>query len=152
MIRYQRTQDLELVRSILTHPELYDWMGDDFTPERPYFEPNPDPRIWYLLCFDGEELLGLLMFVPQSHVLWDVHCSLLPSARGKTAEAARGAFRWMFALTHCRRIVAAVPRFNRPAAALCRIAGLKLYGVNPKAFLRRGSLHDLLLYGISKDS
>jgi RimJ/RimL family protein N-acetyltransferase len=148
---YTRTADLDLVRSILTHPRIYPWAGDDSAPAAEGFQPNPDDRIWYVLVHDGVELLGLLVFLPHVSVCWEVHCALLPCAWGpRTAEALSGAFGWIWARTECRRVVAAVPAGNKLACRLAFRAGMDVEGVRPGSWLKRGRLEDLILFGIGK--
>lgn len=151
-VTYERTTDWNLIKEIVTHPRLYTWATDDFSPPASEFEPNNDPRIWYLIVWsDSDHRLGLLTFLGQSTVLWEVHCCLLPSCWGRSAEALTGAFDWIFGNTSAQRIVATIPIYNRLALKLAEAADMKLYGANPKSFMKNGELHDTLLFGISKE-
>ena len=38
-MEFGRTNDLALVTKILTSPDVYEYMGDDYTPPREEFEP-----------------------------------------------------------------------------------------------------------------
>jgi RimJ/RimL family protein N-acetyltransferase len=55
----------------------------------------------------------------------------------------------MFAHSPCRRIVGATPANNRLALRFAIACGMEHFGTNPKAFLKNGVLHDLILTGIS---
>jgi hypothetical protein len=150
MIRYERTFDYSLIREIMTHPKLYGWASDDTSPKREEFRPIQDSRIWYVLAYEGDALLGMFMYVPQSAVCWEVHCCLLPAAWGKHSRVALAhSFRWIWALTSCRRIVASIPAYNRLAVKLARLAGMTEYGRNAASFLKHGSLHDQICFGVS---
>src|SRR3954469_1709775 len=120
MLTFERTEDLELVRSILTHPRIYPWITDDACPPAAEFYPLDHPAVWYVLvreqlCGAAREL-GLLMFVPQGAACWEGHTCLLPIAWGRrAAAAAAGAAEWIFEQTSCSRIVTTVPAYNRLA-------------------------------------
>lgn len=142
---FEATHDATAVRSILL-AELKN-IGDDFTPSAECYEP-PEGR--YLIARENEEILGFWFFAPQTHVCWEVHIVLQPTCRGRRGIAlTRAMLAWLWAHTECRRLVAAVPAYHRAAARFCALMGMERIGVNRKAFLRRGQLHDTVLFGIS---
>lgn len=150
VLTFERTFDFALVRRLITSPIGYSAAGDDFAPKVSEFFVNEDPRIWYVAAKDGPQLLGAFLFLPQSNVCYEVHLALLPT-RGRGALALRFAIAWMFANSPARRIVGAVPAFNRLANRCAERAGMTEYGTNFKSFQKGGELHDLTLWGISKE-
>jgi len=148
---FKRTSDLALVRHILTEPEAYASSGDDYVQERSWFRVNEDPRIWYVLpVFDEALVLGLIMFLPRSCVLWEVHLVLLRvrhRPRGRFILA--GALRWMFEESSALRIIAEVPACNRLAVRLASQV-MTGFGVNPHAFMKGGVMQDLVQFGVDK--
>ena len=147
---FKRTHDFELVRQVFTHPAIYRYMGDDYAPTPEAFEVHTHPCIWYVEARDADGLLGIVSFVPQSRVCWEMHLALLPEARGKRSrELGRLIYRWVFANTECRRIVAGIPETNRLAIAWARRAGMVEFGRNQAAFLTGGRLVALVLVGMS---
>src|SRR6476646_10149641 len=104
-MRFERTRDMALVRSVLTHPRLWDSITDDFSPKREWVHPVDHDSVWYVAVYDGAEFLGLWMCVFLSPILVDIHTCLLPAAwgtRGKIASLEMSA--WLFANSTCRRI------------------------------------------------
>lgn len=151
MITFRRTCDYRLIHEILTDPSIFPTIGDDFTPSIEEWNPVVDSRLWYVLAYDFDLLLGLFMFIQQSTVLYEMHVALLPEGRGKPGfDAGAGVVAWIFQGTPCRRIVGAIPAFNRPAFAYALRIGMQTYGVNEKAFMKNGALVDLVLVGISR--
>jgi len=148
-MHFERTHDLDQVRRILTHPTQYRWATDDAAPAPEQFRPNGDDRIWYVLALDPDATLGILSFLPQNAICWEVHCALLPVAWGRSHQALRGAIEWVFEQGECRRVVASIPAYNRLAVALAITAGMSSYGRNERSFLKDGRMHDQLLFGIS---
>ena len=155
MITFERTHDLELVRSILTHPRIFDKISDDYSPPASEYRPVESEAVWYVIARDvqeaGTDTLGLWMFVPQNGVCWEVHTALLPVAWGDIGlEAARELPAWIWAHTPCRRIVTNVPVSNRLALHFAMRAGMRVYGVNEKSWQKDGQLWDQVCLGISE--
>lgn len=143
---------MELVREVMTHPRVYPWIGDDGSPAREEFRPNDHPALWYVLAFDGEDLLGLWLFVPLNAITWEAHTCLLPGhgfRRGR--QAGKEVIEWLWANTPCERLVTSVPTYNRAALQFAKAAGMQEYGRNPQSFLKDGRRHDQILLGIGRN-
>jgi|SRR5579872_80790 len=150
-LSFERTKNYNLIRSIVSHPEVYKHVADDFSPKREDWVPIENDAVFYLLVKDGEEVLGVFTLVPHNAICWEVHTCFLPSAWGpRIKDAGRGGHEWIFANTECRRITTEVPEYNRIALRYAKQNGMEQYGVNPKSFMKTGTLHDVILLGVSK--
>jgi RimJ/RimL family protein N-acetyltransferase len=154
VIRFERSFDYELIRSILTHVRIWPFISDDGSPPVEEYKPIEHDAIWYVIVRDvhdeGTDLLGLWMFHPQNAVCWEVHTCLLPAAWGERGQFAASLLpAWIWANTPCRRIVTNVPTTNRLALHFAIKAGMKIYGVNEASFLKRGILMDQVCLGIT---
>lgn len=151
-MRFERTTDWDLIRSVMTHPKLWEASADDFAPAREEFQPRKEPGIWYVaLRAAGRELLGLFILAPQNAICWEIHARMLPGTWGLLASlAAHGIVEWIWAHTPCRRIVTHIPSTNRLAIRYAERAGFERYGVNPASWQKDGELIDLVLLGISE--
>lgn len=148
---FERTRDWELVKQIVTHPKVYPYISDDFSPKPEAWEPVKEEVVIYVLVRDGEELLGLWIFVPLNGVCMDVHTCLLPNAYGhKAVEAAKEMAVWLWENTACHRLVTEVPASNPLARRFAERAGMVEFGCNPRSFLKRGKLEDQYLLGMSR--
>lgn len=148
---FERTFDMQLAREVITHPKVWPWISDDGSPARESFVPENHPGNLYLLCFDGETLLGLWLFVKRNAVTVEVHTCLLPHHgfhRGRVA--ARQAAEWIWANTDVQRIITSVPETLRIALRFAQAAGMVEFGRNLKSFLKNGRLWDEVLLGISR--
>lgn len=151
MIRFERTRDLAPVRAILTHPAIWRHVIDESGPEAQNWQPCNNPGIWYVLAYDGEQLLGLYAFYPQNAVCYEIHTAFLPSAWGPSTRAAGLAiWDWIWAHSPALRIVASVPADNPLVLRYAERSGMTRHGLNTASFLRGGKLHDQILLGISK--
>ena len=152
MIAFERTRNYDIVRRVMTHPQIWPHISDDGSPSHQDYRPPEGEHIWYVLAWDnGEELLGLWMFHPQNAICWEVHTCLLPNAWGERAyTAARALPEWIWRHTPCRRIVTNVPSSNRLALRFALRAGMTIFGCNKASYLKHGRLCDQLCLGLSK--
>jgi len=151
-LSFERSQDWELIRGIMLNPKIWAHISDDSTPPLDQFEPVQAEHIWYVIVRDGEEVLGLFMLVRHNAVTWEVHICLLPSAWGRTLQAARGMAAWAFANMPCLRIITHVPAYNRLALRFAERAGMTQYGINYRSYLKNGRLWDQFCLGMSKET
>lgn len=159
-LRFERTFDMDLVRSIVTTPSIWRHVTDDGGGDPAKYRPLDHPAMLYVLAWDREELLGLFIFAPENSCTMDVHTCLLPAALfppadqpdapSRSSTAARGVIEWIWRNTSCRRIVTRVPAPNRLALRFARMAGMMEWGRNPMSWLKNGQLHDQIYLGISK--
>ena len=148
---FERSEDWELIKKIVTHPRVYPAVSDDFSPPASEWEPIKHQDAWYVIARDGEDVLGLWALFPDSRICWKVHTCLLPKSYGERARVAvRGFSAWVWANTPCLRVITDVPDYNRLAMNFALEAGLTEFGVNRKAYMKNGKLHDLVMLGISK--
>ena len=128
----------ERITEILTHPEVYPYISDDFTPITE-FKPSP---AYYLEPVEGV----LVMLVPKLATLWEAHIAALPEARGKGAEAVRLSADWLRANTKCQQVLAIFP--DGPVHGLVGRCGFERVGSVPDSFLRGGVLLPLHIYSL----
>lgn len=126
------------IREILTHPEVYPYISDDFTPLET-FQPSP---AYYLEPVEGV----LVMLVPKLATLWEAHIAALPEARGKGAEAVRLAADWLRAETRCEQVLAMFP--EGPVHRLVERCGFTRVGSVEGSFRRGGVLLPLHIYSL----
>ena len=140
---------MALVRHVLRAPWVYRGSSDDFAPPPDEWQPNADERIWYVTALEEFGVVGLLTFVPRSRILFEIHAALLRSRTERGTAILTAALAWMFANSPARRIVAEVPECNHLAVRLAGRA-MKQYGVSEGAFMKNGSLQNLICFGVSK--
>lgn len=150
-MKFERSEDWELIKKIIRHPKIYSAVSDDFCPPADQWEPIQHEDAWYVIARDGDETLGLWALFPENGACWKVHTCLLPEAYGERAAIAVREFSaWLWANTKCLRVITDVPAYNRLALRFALNAGLTQFGINPKSYMKNGKLHDIIMLGISK--
>jgi hypothetical protein len=150
-MKFERTTDLDLMKRIITTPEVWPFVSDDFSGDPESFQVPSDPRIWNMLVIDDEALLGAFVFVPRSGICWEVHTLMLPGhGAARAAQASREMAAWIWANTPCLRIITEVPDFNPLAFKFAVQAGMVQFGRNERCVMKFGELHDEILLGMNK--
>lgn len=150
-IKLSRTFNYELVRRIVTHPKVYPFLSDDGSPPASEWEPSQNGGVYYVLVEDDGEPVGVLMFTPHNSICYEGHTALLPVVWGKGAEIGAMTALWMFENTPCRRIIGNAPIFNLRALSYAQRAGMHVFGVNERSYLKGGVLYDQIVLGMSKE-
>jgi hypothetical protein len=154
----ERTQDENIIRSIVAHPKIYPWIAEDGAPAAENWHPVLVDSVYYLLIKELTKqqpvILGLVAIVPSTtSCAYQIHHCLLPISWGPLAkQIAKEVIHWAWTnLPNATRLIGEVPRFNRLAFKFAiEAAGMSQYGVNPKSFRKNGKLHDVILLGITK--
>lgn len=138
----RRTEDLARVASVLKHPAIFKFIGDDYTPHD--WQPQRGPV--YLMPDNGGACIS---FEPITAVMWQVHAAVLPAHRKQSRQWARMAARWMAENTPCRSIVAFCYSGNFASMRLVESIGFTHIGTIPRSKLRGGVLLDQKIYAKS---
>jgi RimJ/RimL family protein N-acetyltransferase len=150
LITFKRTWDTTLVESIVTHPKLYRFSSDDRSPRAEDWRAPVDPRCWYVLAYEDDELLGLYLVI-EDFEAWEIHVCLLPSAWGETAlRASREIAPWLFARSECPRLECAIREDNRLALRLALRAGFRVIDRLPSSWLQDGRAYDRMVLSLEK--
>lgn len=150
-MKFRRTGDEILIRSIATHPKIWPTIGDDLAPDPEKWKPIFHDGIWYVLAtLDDDTTAGLFIFLPENSISWRIHVCMLPKYWGSAERAMKEVFTWTWENTLCRRIIGSVPVWNAPAVHLAMRAGMEPFGVNQHSSLKYARLHHQVLFGISK--
>ena len=148
-MEYRRTRDTQLIREIMTHPKIYPYISDDFSPICEEFIPAEHDTFWHMLVDENEENYGLFLCVWHSPIMVEVHTCLLPTCWGqKAVQATKGLADWLF-IHGAKRIITAVPGCNLLALRLAEKTGMVRYGLNVKSYQKNGQLEDMILLGMS---
>jgi len=146
-------KDYAVANRIIHHPDIYPWITDDYadpthTQLGTFFLMQP--IVW--LVHPSEHVL--LMTVPRTRTLHEVHTMIEPEGRGKQAiKDVRAAAKWYFENEgRCEKIITYVPFHNKQAYSFARIVGMKDEGICTKSFKKNGVLIDQWVLGLEKES
>ena len=150
-LRIERCFDPKVINSIISHPQIYPQVVDDFAPPREEFDCSKAIESEGVLFLTPivEKVLGVFMVHSHTSILWEVHTCLLPETKNKL-ECAKALIKWVFENTTCRKLISWAPSDNRRAYDFAVKAGLVEEGICKKSFIKNGVLLDQHLMGIGK--
>jgi len=153
MISFARTTDLSAVKRVVTTPEVWRRMVDDYAPSREQWEPNAEQSIWYVEVFsdDFHELqidrdvsqaeVGIISLFPQSPHWAEIHTTLLPVAWGRCVPIGKAFLAWCWENTPFTCLTTHIPSYNRLALRMAEQSGMHHAGLIHDSFKRGGKLH-----------
>jgi len=148
---FERTFDAEVVKSVITSPEIWDVVSDDSMNIETY-EPDPVGVVFITVTSNNGEIMGLFTLAVVNSVTLRGHIAILPEFRKISGEIALEAARWF--IENCgeyTKIIAEIPSIFPNVMAFISRSGFNKEGVRVKSIMKGGVLHDVHLFGITKD-
>lgn len=148
----QRTYDSEIVREIMTHPEIWDAVAeDDFTEDKFNIDCHQD---CWLLVSDGKRKIGLYNLHAMNHTTLEMHIQILPNYRRKYARKSVPLFyNWVLneAPKQYKKLIANIPAIYKNVRDFAEENGFTLEGTYTKAYKKNGEIVDLWLLGATTE-
>ena len=141
MLTIEKTEDMDIVKQIMTHPKIYPNISDDYSVSADKFVPPENKNIWYLLVKNDGVSVGLFLGVPKNSVCMEVHHYLLPELWGKqTLKAAQMALNYLWEHSMCQCVIGFTPLYNKLAVRYAIGVGFTLLGNLPSSYLKNNEL------------
>lgn len=142
------TQDSELIRSIVTLPELWETIAEDGVSLESW---KPDLNEGWLISSDDKGFVGIYNVHPTNGVTLQIHPMMPKKTRGKRAyDSAQEVLRWIFTTTKYQKVVCEIPVIYRNVKLFAMKAGMKEEGLNRFSYLKNGKIIDQWHLGIAK--
>jgi RimJ/RimL family protein N-acetyltransferase len=145
----ERCYDVDVVRSILTHPAIYDRIAEDGTLPREDYIPDMIGAA-YVVGIVGADPIGVMIYHPVNGITWECHVQVLPEYRKEHAdEFAQKALQWAWDMG-VQKIVAQIPELYPNVRDFGLRHGFAVEGTNRKSYLKNGQIHDQWYLGITR--
>lgn len=149
MIEFKRTEDADLIKSVVCLDGVYQKLFDDFAPSSDQWEPTIHPLVGYTTITEYGELLGIAICAAHSAVQLEVHNAILPHVGWKKRlRIVHEFFTWLGECGY-KRVIGKVPESNRYAVAFNEAAGMERFGENKLAIQKSGILESEIWFGVS---
>ena len=149
-ITVQRTNDADIVRAVMTHPDMWATVAEDGHDPDDY-TPDMTGACW-LVMRDGDTLIALYSLDQINAVTLEIHAQVLPKHRKEYSRATgKAALQWIVEHTDCQKVIAWVPALYPNVRDFTVSQGFQIEGVSRKSYLKNGELHDLTLLGITRE-
>ena len=149
-MKIEYSTDYALIKAILSHPENWYYVSDDFCESIEQFEPRQGNGFHYYLVIEDEKPVGCLMLVQVSTVALELHAALTPNFKGdKSQSVLDGLLPVIRAdLPAAKRLRVFIPAWNKRALSAAIKSGLEFMGIEKEGSAKDGALHDLILFGV----
>ena len=148
----KQINDPELIKSIITDPELWERLKEDGLKAENY-EPLMTENAMYLGVYVGDLLIGVFSYHKQNSSTINIHANILQKYRKQYAkEAGRLAITYFAYDTHdtIQKLIAEIPVIYKDVYHFSLNNGLIKEGINRKSILKNGELVDTYMLGITK--
>ena len=130
----ERTNDLALVKSILTNPKVWDAIKGSNQVEPENFEVPEWPI--YLVGRESGDSIGLFVIHENGAGEWKCHVQVLPEKRKEYAvEFGNRVIAWVWKNTDIGKLTANIPRAYPNVAEFAKLQGFTVVGENEKDLL-----------------
>lgn len=141
---FERTEDMRLVREILTEPSCWRRMVDDLAPGVDEFDPRPRSELEYIVARENGGAIALFVLVDIESAV-EVHFCFRPKARLAIVRAGRAFVEWVWAETDIVRLIGPVPGHNGLALRLAKACGFTEIDKEGGAVRKDGQVYDRIL-------
>ena len=139
---------LDKVVGILSDDRVFNFINDDASSHKSTLKRTAtalltNVTVYVMMPIDDM----LLIFIPMNGVMYDMHIASLVK---NVKAAAQQTVLWMTENTPVEKFITQVPEYNRAAMLFAQRCGLKKEGLLKKAFKKNGVLHDITVFGTTK--
>lgn len=143
----EQTRDIEEIKRVMGHPEIYDRISCDGAPSIEDFSPDVDNEV-YLAGYVNESLVGIINVHDISEACWEIHIQVLPEQRKYAHEFGQKCIEWVWSNTSCKKLVAQIPSIYLDVIDFAKSKGFKVEGVNEKSYMKYNVLLDQIYMGL----
>ena len=144
----ERTSDLDAVREILTHPEIWETIRGDYSDLEGFKVPEGENI--YLMGYDEDIAIGLFCVHPKKDS-WFCHVQVLPEHRIQHAdEFGTKVIEWVWNNTEINKLRALIPAIYPNVKRFSELMGFKDEKLITDSYKKDGQLFDEWLIYIER--
>lgn len=137
--------DHSYIREVITHPDVWPWVSDDFSVSPDDFHPIEE-NVYLKVHDNGDK--GLFLISHVNSICCEIHTALLPSSRGMALFYAKDVLLWIGENTPYRKIITFVPENNIKAKSLALKSGFEVEGFINNSWAKNGKLLGQYIMGV----
>jgi len=151
MIKLTHTTDMDLVKSILIIPEIWEQAAEDGVEQDDYY-PGYDSLSAWLLCEIDDEPIGLIYVHNETLCSINIHPYLKHKFKRKGRDMMIEFFKWFLTLPDklCK-VNVSIPSSRRIVYNFAKRVGFKDEGINRMSFLKDGDICDQYQLGLTRN-
>ena len=140
-----RTEDIEIIKSVLCHPEIYNRIQEDGAVSREEYEP---PLTAMYITDDQNR--AVMVYHWTSNIALECHIHVLPEHRKAAHEFCQLALEWAWDNTEATKIVAQIPDLYPDVLKFAIKNGFVIEGLNSDSYMKNGNIYSQFYLGIKR--
>lgn len=152
MIEAKRTFNKQLVRDIITHPDIFKTIAEDGFKLKDV-DVNCVRDCW-LVMDNGSQVVGVYKLHPHNSTTLQIHAHVLPEYRKEhSQDTGIEALRWILeeGPREYEKVIAIIPCIYENVKRFTCSQGFIVEGINRKSYRKNGRIVDQWLLGITRD-
>lgn len=145
------TTDMELVRAIMTEPDIWERAAEDGVEQDTWF-PGYDAMTAWLLCIEDDDIVGVILMHTDTSVSIKMHPYLRKEHRQKGRVMMKAFYEWVLEDTQSKmqKISVTIPINQAKVINFAKKVGFQKEGVNRDSYLKDGQLYGQQNLGITR--
>lgn len=145
------TFDMDQVKEILMIPEVWERAAEDGADKDTYY-PGFDLMCGWLLCKDGEDIVGLIYVHNDNTMTIKMHPYILPNHRGMGKAMMTSFYQWV--INNCPNVIkvlVTIPFCHKRVYKFAKRVGFVEEGINRQSYIKNGEIVDQWNLGLTID-
>ena len=150
MIKVALTNDMILVRNIITKPEIWEHSVEDSVSLNDFY-PETSATAYWLICEVENVTVGVISVHYENKTSVKIHPCLLSGYRSHSRRMIIELFKWLVKMGgEMQKVNISITKTRRIVYNLAKNVGFKDEGVNRMSFTKNGKTHDQWLLGLTR--
>ena len=151
-IDIQMTTDMELVRSILVEPDIWERAAEDGIDQDTWY-PGYNSMTAWLLCIEDDDVIGVILLHTDTAVSLKMHPYLRKEHRQKGRVMMASFYKWLLENTELEtvnKINTVIPEYQKKVINFAKKVGFHKEGVSRESCRKNGQLYGQQNMGITR--
>lgn len=151
MITLSPTDDMGIIRDLVTRPDIWERISD--TEDSEGFIPTTDYLNKWILVLNDTSIIGVIYINVETNCAIQFHPYLMKEHRKHGAEMVKAFFEWFICNTpeNYIKINVIIPECFKSVLNFAEKVGFKEEGVCRKSYIKKGHAYDRHFYGITRE-
>jgi len=143
-VKLAQTKNIDDIKSILCHPEIYDRIAEDGAPKIEDYQPDLES----VICVMDDQKIGVMLYHWVNGITLECHIQILPDRRKDANKFCQLALEWVWDNTKATKIVAQIPELYPDVVKFAYKNGFQLEGMNEKSYMKNGKIYSQIYLGL----
>lgn len=141
--------DMPAVKAFISQEEIWERFEDGIDKED--FQPLNDSVAQWLLCFDDNKIVGMILVHFDTNSSLMMHPYLLAKYRHKGRDMMSAFYKWFLTLAdQVHKLNVSIPITQRKVINFAKKVGFKQEGINRESYMKDGQYYDQIILGLTR--